>query len=82
MSLILSDLQFFRFDVKAEEPIKNTNIVAIFVDSKLNDGNVRWYATQYVQQKMADTKALVFPINKNNFKSKDIVKILENLYLE
>lgn len=68
--------------VSAEEPITNTNIIAIFVDSRFNDGNINRYASKYIQSKMYDTQALVFPINKDNFRSYDIYKVLQNLYLE
>ena len=83
LSFLLQQVFYFpSWWVNAEETISNTNIIAIFVDSKLNDWNIKWYASKYIQSRMYDTQALVFPINKDSFKSYDIYKILQNLYME
>ncbi|MEF2175404.1 MAG: hypothetical protein V3575_02935, partial [Candidatus Absconditabacteria bacterium] len=72
----------------ASEPaIDNVKIVAVLVDKDLYSDNqlknkIQRYSQTYIQSKISDTKAIVFPINKANFKAKDIVRILENLYLE
>jgi len=86
LSLIFNSLQYFPFSkVSAEDPVQSSNVVVVFVDSNISSSqseNIKWYATSYIQQKLSNTKALVLPIDKNNFKASDISKILENLYLE
>ncbi|MFZ5341209.1 MAG: hypothetical protein ACOZBL_01190 [Patescibacteria group bacterium] len=55
------------------------------MDKKLQQdirSELEWYTKNYIQSKLTNTKALVFPIDKNNFKAHDIYKILENLYLQ
>lgn len=86
LSFLLNYLLYFQiWDVNAEQAIQNTNIVAMFVDKKIYQdvsSDVERYAKTYIQTKLTNTKALVFPIDKNNFKAHDIYKILENLYLQ
>ncbi|MBU0626163.1 hypothetical protein KKG31_07885 [Patescibacteria group bacterium] len=83
----MNDVFFFniRTASAAEPTITNTNLVAIIVDkdiySDLED-DIKTYATDYVQQKISDSKAIVLPIDINNFQAPDIVKILENMYFD
>lgn len=67
----------------AEETAEN--IIAVFVDKAVYDkhtNDINWYAQTYLQKRSSATKALVLPLDKNGFKSQDIWKVLENLYLE
>lgn len=69
----------------SEEQEKSINLVAIFVDNNIYQNikqDIEWYSKNYVQQKIDNSQALVFPINTDNFKAKDITKILDNLYFE
>jgi hypothetical protein len=61
--------------------------VAVIVDKKIYDNSsmetyLKRYATDYIQQKISDSKAIVLPINIDNFKAADIVKMLENMYFD
>jgi hypothetical protein len=72
--------------VKAESR-PTINQVAVFVDNALYQNpqvknEIQRYATQYIQQRVDNGRALVIPINTSQFKSRDIVKILENLYFD
>lgn len=63
----------------------DTKIVAIIVDKNLYNNSriqteIKRYATQYVQQKILNSNALVFPIDTDTIHSWDIAKLLENLY--
>ena len=40
------------------------------------------YTTQYIQQKISNSKAVVFPLDTTVVKSRDIAKLLENLYYD
>jgi uncharacterized protein (DUF1919 family) len=45
--------------------LHKTQHVAIFVEQDLYDkisDNIDWYATQYVQQRLDNAKAVVFPV--------------------
>ena len=69
----------------AEDVITNTNLIAIIVDQDIYsdlDNEIQRYATDYIQQKISDSKAIVLPIDINNFQAPDIVKILENMYFD
>jgi len=86
LSYLMHDFFFVNF-AHAEDPIQNTNLVAVIVDKRLYDNNaienkIRRYATDYIQQKISDSKAIVLPINIENFKAHDIVKMLENMYFD
>ena len=69
-----------------------TNIVAILVNDKIYnkiEDDVKWYATEYIQWKsskkynsISNSKALVFPINADNFSTKNIAQLLENMYFD
>ena len=75
-----------------ESQIDYTNIVAVLVNDKIYDGikdKIEWYATKYIQWDWGDSytaisnsKALVFPINVDNFSAKNIVQLLENMYFD
>jgi hypothetical protein len=43
---------------------------------------LNWYASKYIQGKLADTKALVMPINLDNIKAYDIYRMMENIYFD
>ena len=61
------------------------NVVAVLVDdkiySKIQD-DLKWYASEYIQQKLTDTKALVMPLDLNNISSYDIYRMMENIYFD
>lgn len=61
------------------------NIIAVIVDKNIYDkyrNDIDRYAQEYLQSQNTDTKALLLPLNKDNFKAYDIRKLLENLYQE
>jgi hypothetical protein len=73
------------FGVQAEDTITNTNIVAVFVDSNIYEDikpDLQRYTTQYIQDKLSRTKAVVMPIDASTFKARDIAKILDNMYFD
>ena len=75
-----------------ESQIDYTNIVAIIVDDNIYDDlkeDVQRYATKYIQwdwaikyTSISNSKALVFPINVENFSAKNITQLLENIYFD
>ena len=81
---IQSNFTFFQA-LAQEKSAPRVNIVAILVDDKIY-GSIsswlQWYATQYVQNKLSDTKALVMPLNLDNIDSYDIYRIMENIYFD
>lgn len=62
----------------------NTNLVAVIVDQELYktsaQSSIERYAQRYIQSRLSDTKAIIFPVDTNTITSADIVKLLENLY--
>ena len=71
--------------VFAESSLKRTHLVAVFVDKDIYQdakSDVEWYATDYIQKRISNSKALVLPINTKNFKAIDLVKMLENMYFD
>lgn len=55
------------------------------VDDKIYNNIENWlerYASEYVQWKLADTKALVLPVNLNNINAYDIYRMMENIYFD
>lgn len=71
--------------LRAESTTQHTNIVAIFVDKDIYNtlsSDIQRYASSYIQWRISNTKATVFPINTQTFKAKDIVKLLENIYFD
>lgn len=75
-----------------ENQIDYTNIVAILVNDKIYDrikSDVQRYATTYIQwawnnqyTSISNSKALVFPIDVDNFSAKNITQLLENIYFD
>jgi hypothetical protein len=79
--------QFFSlFETRAKEKnIPHTNIVAVLVDDKIYSGiqnDLQRYTTQYIQQEIPDSKALVIPLNLTNIDAHQIYKMLENIYFD
>lgn len=59
--------------------------MAILVDDKIYnqiEPELKRYATDYIQQKYANSKALVLKINTTEYSAPEIVKMLENLYFD
>lgn len=59
--------------------------MAVFVDKDIYQNaksDIEWYATDYIQQRISNSKALVLPINTQNFKAIDVVRMLENMYFD
>lgn len=86
LSYFLNSLFFINFDkTKAEDSLKSTNIVAILVDKNIyNDlsDEIQRYTKNYIQKEVSNSKAVVLPINIQNFKAQDITKVLENIYFD
>ncbi len=87
LSLWLNNLFFFPWEEASAYTPEDTNndIVAVLVDSDIyssNEWDIQWYAQEYVQQNITDSKALIIPVNSDNFQATDIQRILENLYFE
>lgn len=71
--------------VFAENPTNKTNLIAVFVDKNIyqeSKSDIEWYSKDYIQQKISNSKALVLPINVENFGAIDLVRMLENLYFD
>jgi len=69
----------------AENPVKKTHLVAVFVDKNIYkwlETDIKWYASQYIQSHISDSKAIVLPIDTKNFAAKDIAAMLENMYFD
>gem|GEM_PF-2711946 len=79
-------MPFFQSDIFANERKTTTNIVALMVDKNLYNGvlknSIDWYATNYIQQKISNSKAVIFPLDTETIKARDIVKMLENIYYD
>ena len=68
-----------------ESNIPRVNIVAVLVDDQIYDSisnGLSRYTTNYVQQQLSDTKALVMPLNLNNISAYDIYRMMENIYFD
>ena len=62
-----------------------TNLVAVFVDKNIYQGienNLKRYTINYLQQKIGNSKAVVFPIDTTTMKAHEISQMLENMYFE
>lgn len=73
------------WSVFAENPLKRTNLIAVFVDKDIyqnSKNDIERYATDYIQKRVSNSKALVLPINIQNFKAIDLVRMLENMYFD
>lgn len=74
-----------RKKVYAAENPSTTNLVAVFVDKNIYQdikNNLERYTTQYLQKKIANSKAVVFPIDTATLKAHEISQMLENMYFE
>ncbi|MEI7918884.1 MAG: hypothetical protein WCH65_01355 [bacterium] len=74
-----------RKKVYAAENPSTTNLVAVFVDKNIYQDiktNLIRYTTAYIQKKIANSKAIVFPIDTKTMKAHEISQILENMYFE
>ena len=77
----------FRSDVFADINKVDTNIVAVLVDKDLYSNtnfknSLERYTTQYIQSKISNSKAVVFPLDTTTVNSRDIAKLLESLYYD
>ena len=82
--LIQSNLGFFQAWAK-EVNTPRVNIVAVLVDDKIYDaisGDLNWYATSYIQDKLTDTKALVMPLDLDKIDAYDIYRMMQNIYFD
>ena len=82
--LLQSNLGLFQAWAR-ETNVPRVNIVAILVDNKIYDwiaDGLKWYASDYVQQQLSDTKALVIPIDLGKINAYDIYRMMENIYFD
>jgi hypothetical protein len=74
------------FETRAREiNIPRVNIVTVLVDDKIYpaiQGDLQRYATQYIQQEIPDSKALVISLNLDNIDAHQIYKMMENIYFD
>jgi hypothetical protein len=86
LSYFLQSWFFIDFgSVFAENPLDRTHLVAVFVDKDIyqdTKSDIERYATDYIQQRISNSKAIVLPINVENFKAIDLVRMLENMYFD
>ena len=77
---------FSLFQTRAQENnVPRVNLVVVFVDNQIYDSissRLSRYTTNYVQQQLTDTKALVMPLNLNNISAYDIHRMMENIYFD
>ncbi len=82
--LLQSNFAFFQAQAK-EDKTPRINIVAVLVDENIYDwisDKLKWYASEYIQQQLSDTKALVIPLNLDNIHAYDIYRMMENIYFD
>jgi hypothetical protein len=82
--LLQSNLAFFQAWAK-DSNTSRVNIVAILVDNSIYGSIstlVERYASNYVQQQLSDTKALVMPLNLSKISAYDIHRMMENIYFD
>lgn len=82
--LLQSNLVFFQTWAQ-EKNIPRVNIVTILVDNQIYSnisGEIKWYASDYIQWKLSDTKALVIPLDLKNISAYDIYRMMENIYFD
>ena len=82
--LIQSNFTFFQLWAQ-EKNVPRVNIVAVLVDDKIYDSisdGVSRYASNYIQKKLSDTKALVMPLDLDNISAYDIHRMMENIYFD
>ena len=74
------------FDTRAKETnTPQVNIVTILVDDKIYSsiqGDLQRYATQYIQQEIPSSKALVISLNLASIDAYQIYKMMENIYFD
>ncbi|MDR0370209.1 MAG: hypothetical protein LBH96_07110 [Candidatus Peribacteria bacterium] len=81
-------LQYFStlFEVRAaERNIPRINIVTVIVDDSIYsqiENEIKWYTTDYIQQEIPNSKALVLPINLKEIDTYQIYKMTENVYFD
>lgn len=85
--LYQSTVSWWSSDAFANLKKPDTNIVALIVDKQLYaDGQVEKlierYARDYIQQRISNSKAVIFPIDTKVVQAWDIARMLENLYLD
>ncbi len=82
--LLQSNFAFFQAWAK-EDKTSRVNIVTILVDKNIYDWItdwLKWYASEYIQQQLSDTKALVIPLDLKNIHAYDIYRMMENIYFD
>ncbi|MBO4203855.1 hypothetical protein J5893_03430 [bacterium] len=83
--LLLQHFSAF-FEVIAKEVnVPHVNIVAVLVDDQLVsplNNDLQRYATNYIQQEIVDSKALVLPLDLANLDAHDVYTMLENVYFD
>ncbi|HCB52057.1 TPA: hypothetical protein DEP21_05875 [Patescibacteria group bacterium] len=71
--------------ITTESVQKRTHLVAVIVDKDIYQNlksDVEWYATEYIQNQISDSKAIILPITTKNFRANEITKMLENMYFD
>lgn len=74
-----------RKTVYAAGDTNKTNIIAVFVDKDIYQdikNNLERYTVDYIQKKVSNSKAVVFPIDTKQLKAHEISQMLENMYFE
>jgi hypothetical protein len=79
-------LPLLESNIFANERKVTLNIVALIVDKNLYNGSLKnsidRYTSNYIQQKISNSRAIIFPIDTSTIKARDITKMLENIYYE
>jgi hypothetical protein len=79
-----SNLLFFQTRA-AEVNVPRVNVVAILVDGGIYDRiseKLQWYASDYIQKQLSETKALVLPLTLSAISAYDIHRMMENIYFD
>lgn len=84
-SILQSFLPFLQWNTLANTRYTNTNLVVVLVDKNLYTNNILKpdidrYAQRYIQWRLSDTRAIIFPLDTETIKAWDITKMLENIY--
>lgn len=62
---------------------QSVNIVTILVEDQYKNVDwLNWYASEYIPNKLSNTKALVIPLQLWNISSYDIHRMMENIYFD
>jgi hypothetical protein len=79
-------LPLLESNIFANERKVTLNLVALIVDKNLYNGSLKnsidRYTSNYIQQKISNSRAIVFPIDTTAIKARDITKMLENIYYD